>query len=177
MTVVFYTGEGTLCDRVREKVLTLFPTATSISPQHAPATIEKADLVLVHLVGPEPFALYLLGAAAALSRTVVMLAPHQEVIPAFLADKPAIIHAWNFDHLAAELARLQGGALKPSAETPAEKFHKIFGDLLKEHGYQHRGAIEREGTVFTLRDQEMDLALVQKIANRARSLNLRVRLM
>jgi len=49
--------------------------------------------------------------------------------------------------------------------------------LLQSHGYVPRGSVELDGSTFTLRDQEMDLPLVQAIANRAKSLNLRVRLL
>jgi hypothetical protein len=58
-----------------------------------------------------------------------------------------------------------------------ERFNQIFGELLKLHGYQHRGTIRQEGEkVFVLEDQELPLALVQQMAKKANEFGVRLKL-
>ena len=73
--------------------------------------------------------------------------------------------------------RQRGFATASAQDSPAAKFREIFGDLLQEYRCEHRGVIEFDGKNFTVREQEFDFGLVQEIANRARTLNLRVRLL
>jgi hypothetical protein len=96
-----------------------------------------------------------------------------------------IVHHWNLDFLQSELHKTispgNSQQSQPSAQLNADipegRFQELFGDLLRTHGYVHRGPVEFDGSTFTLREQEMDLPLVQEIARRAKSLNLRVRLL
>jgi tRNA G18 (ribose-2'-O)-methylase SpoU len=76
-----------------------------------------------------------------------------------------------------EAMRQRGFATAAAQDSPAAKFREHFGDLLKKYGVEHRGLIEFDGKNFTVHEQEFDFALVQEIANRARALNLRVRLL
>jgi hypothetical protein len=73
---------------------------------------------------------------------------------------------------------------KPSSDSAVakdpvrERFDAIFGDLLHEHGYAHRGALRLEGeSTFVLEEQEMELALVQDLARRAKTHGVRLKLL
>ena len=141
--------------------------------------IQAADLVIIDITAANPLSVYTLGLADAFNKRVILLSPIAEPLPALFEKHRIIVHRWNLDYLKTELAPAASPADEPQIanDTPAGKFHQHFGDLLKTHGYIHRGPVEFDGSTFTVREQDMDLPLVQEIAHRAKSLNLRVRLL
>jgi hypothetical protein len=144
--------------------------------------IQGADLAIVDVTAANATATYIIGLADALSRRVVVLSAIQESLPTIFEDRAVIVHRWNLDFLRTELEKFAtpspvAAPVAAHDDSPAGQFHRHFGDLLKSHGYAHRGTVEFDGTTFTLREQDMDLPLVQEIARRAKSLNLRVRLL
>lgn len=142
-------------------------------------TIGAADLVLVDFTASNSTASYVVGIADALNKRVILLAPVAEPLADVFKKHRIVVHQWNFDLLKAELQPETSANEAPQIadDSPAGKFQQLFGDLLKAHGYVHRGPVEFDGATFTVREQEMDLALVQEIAHRAKSLNVRVRLL
>jgi hypothetical protein len=183
MKVCFYAPKTKLTESLRRCVRDALGVVTDLS--ETPSSIWKeavasADLVVVDATA-ETWAAYLAGLADALGKRVVLLSPIDECIPPVLADRGAIIHHWNLEILRGELRKFcdaPSDEAPPIADdTPAGKFRQMFGDLLRTHGYVHRGSVEFDGSTFTLREQEMELALVQAIAHRAKSLNVRVRLL
>lgn len=143
-------------------------------------SIAHADLIIGDITAANPAASYAIGLADALGKSIVLLAPIQDSIPPFFGNRKVIVHRWNLDYLREELEKLAAPSDSKIAideNTPAGKFQKLFGDLLKKHGYAHHGPVEFDGTTFTLREQDMDLPLVQDLARRAKSMNLRVRLL
>jgi hypothetical protein len=144
--------------------------------------LQRADLTLVDVTAANAIASYIIGLADGLSQRVVLLSAIQESLPSIFEDRAVIVHRWNLDLLRSEFAKLADAPnpsepATPQDDSPAGQFHKQFGDLLRTHGYVHRGTVDFDGSTFTLREQEMDLPLVQDIARRAKSLNLRVRLL
>jgi hypothetical protein len=138
------------------------------------------DLVIIDITTANPSACYLTGIADALGKRAILISPIQESIPAIFENRTIIVHRWNLEFLKTELEKFAAPEnLEPqlNADTPEGKFQQSFGDLLRSHGYIHRGPVEFDGGTFTLREQDMDLPLVQDIARRAKSLNLRVRLL
>jgi hypothetical protein len=182
MKVAFHVSPDPIFTPIREAILSVFPNGTQVSATpKATALITAADLLLLDATAVNAEAIYLLGIADALSKKSVLLMPIREQ-NSLLENRAAIIHAWNLDQLKRELRKLSTPAKAatnaPLDDTPAGKFHRLFGDLLVQHDYQHHGPIELENeNVFTLREQDMDLPLAQEIARRAKSLNLRVRLL
>jgi hypothetical protein len=148
--------------------------------QAALATLDSCTTVIADVTARNPHAMFLAGYARALKKPILFITQSAEDFP--FSGAP-IVYGANTEFLRTELAaRLSANRSDPTS-TPGEndaraKFLSIFGDLLQKHRYEHRGPVEQnEPTVFTLIDQDMDLALVQEIARRARELNLRVRLM
>lgn len=186
MKVCFYASAGKLGDTLRRSVQEALGHAVTDLNQNAPGAwrdaIAGADLVVVDITGANAAACYLVGLA--IGKRVVLLAPIEESIPAIFEDRGAIVHRWNLDLLKTELRKLTTGAVAADAnahavddDSPAGKFQQMFGDLLRAHGYVHRGSVEFDGSTFIVREQDMDLPLVQEISNRAKSLNVRVRLL
>jgi hypothetical protein len=145
-------------------------------------TIADADLIIIDVTAGNAAGHYLAGLAEALAKRAILLSPLHQSIPPIFADRAVIVHRWNLEFLRAELQKFAPASAEIAAppvddDSPAGKFHKLFGDLLRMHGYVHRGPVEFDGTTFTLREQEMELGLVQAIANRAKTLNLKVRLL
>jgi hypothetical protein len=143
--------------------------------------LKSAELVIADLTGRNPNVLYAVGLAHALGKHVLLLAQHLEDFPLDKRSHEVIAYAGDREFLKAELrAYLRGeskGAEK-STDGPREKFREFFGEILAKHGYEHRGEIEMENAkTFVLLDQEMDLALVQELARKARELGLRLKLM
>ena len=185
MKICFHGPTGELGDLLRRSVQqALAAKLTDLGETAASRwkeTIGDADLVIIDLNAGNSAA-YLVGVADALGKRAALLSPISESIPETFADRAVIVHQWNFESLRTELAKFasKSGPVEPlpvADDTPAGKFQQRFGDLLRAHGYVHRGSVEFDGTTFTVRDQDMDLPLVQAIANRAKSLNLRVRLL
>ncbi|HUS37717.1 MAG TPA: hypothetical protein VM680_20375 [Verrucomicrobiae bacterium] len=143
-------------------------------------TINTADLILIDFTAANPTAAYVAGIADTLNKRVILLSPIAERTAALFEKHRTIVHQWNLEFLKSELQKEAGPTdAEPQIvdDTPAGKFQQHFGDLLRVHGYVHRGPVEFDGSTFTVREQDMDFALVQEIAHRAKSLNLRVRLL
>lgn len=185
MNVCLFTGEGPAFEPLRNAVQEVFSSAVvQLNADVAggwTSVISHSSLVLLDITSGNSFAYYLLGQADALNKRVILLTPFPLPMPPPLQKRLAIVHGWNLEHLKGELLKLSNPAATAAApradESPAEKFQRLFGDLLAEHGYRHTGTVEFEKNTFTLREQEMDLPLVQQISNRAKSLKLRVRLL
>lgn len=183
MKVVLFTSEGAIFEALREAVKQVFPDVGLLSGDMVSfAAIADCDLALIEVTAGNPLGLYFAGAADALGRKSALLAAIREDLPARLLERAILIHGWNLEFLKGELRKLGGRDVaarteNPQNETASEKFQRLFGDLLAQHGYHHRGVVEFEGNVFTLREQEMDLPLVQALAKRSKALNLRVRLL
>ena len=141
--------------------------------------LKSADAIVADLTARNPHIMFLVGYARGLNKPITFLTQHAEDFP-FELDG-AIVYGSDATYLKNELlAQLSGQRTNQNngAEDPRARFLSIFGDLLQKHGHEHRGTIRQdEPNVFTLVEQDMDLALVQDIARRARELNLRVRLM
>jgi hypothetical protein len=147
--------------------------------------IHSADQIIVDLSARNAGVCYAFGLARALGKRIICMAQHAEDLAEGWEAEDQIVYARDFDFLRRELvARLgrtgqgQNGQPEASAGSAKDRFHSIFGDILNEHQYQHRGGIEMENeTTFVLTEQEMDLALVQDLARRAKSLGLRLKLL
>jgi hypothetical protein len=143
--------------------------------------LKSAELVIADLTGRNPNVMYALGLAHALGKYVLLLAQQLEDFPLDKGSHEVIAYAGDREFLKAELRayfRGQSKGAEMSIGGAREKFHEIFGEILSKHGYEHRGQIEMENpTTFVLLNQEMDLALVQDLARKARELGLRLKLM
>lgn len=185
MNVCLFTGEGPAFEPLRKAIQEVFSSRVTQLAADGPggwtSVISRSTLVLLDITSANVFAFYLLGVADALDKRAILLTPFPQPLPPPLEKRLTIIHGWNFDHLKAELQKLSNPAATttspPANETPTQKFHRLFGDLLADHDYKHLGPVELEKNTFILRDQEMELPLVQQISHRAKSLNLRVRLL
>jgi len=146
--------------------------------------LENADIVIADLTGKNPNVMYLVGYAHGIGRKMLLIAQHLEDFP---LDKmhSVIGYAGDRAFLTTELeAFLATGTVSAKEKTSDsggsanEKFVSLFGDILSAHNYEHRGEIQMENpTTFVLLNQDMDLALVQALARRARELGLRLKLM
>jgi hypothetical protein len=189
MKICFYAPDGEQSDLLRRSIENAVRSPIVHLGQSPPSlwkeAIAGADLVIVDVTASNPSACYRAGIADALAKRTILISPIQETIPTMFSDRLVIVHHWNLDFLQAELQKIvSSNDSQPSqspaqldADTPEGKFQQLFGDLLRTHGYVHRGPVEFDESTFTLREQEMELALVQEIARRAKSLNLRVRLL
>ena len=185
MKICFFAPSGKLSESIRQSVRQAFASSfTDIS--EAPFSmwrevIANCDALLVDATSGASKTCFLTGLAKGLGKHTIILTPVHDAIPEFLSPNTStIIHQWNLAYLKRELEKLAHPSRATEAvadDTPAGKFHQHFGDLLKAHGYVHRGPVEFDGSTFTVREQDMDFALVQEIAHRAKSLNLRVRLL
>ena len=184
MKICFQAPPGELSRTLHRAIQSAFGTPVialnTIPPIALKESIQAADLILIDITSTNDLATYTLGLADAFNKRVILLAPIAEPLPAPFEKHRVIVHQWNFDHLKKLLAPSSAPAAdepQTNDDTPAGKFHQLFGDLLRTHGYVHRGPVEFDGSTFTVREQDMDFALVQEIAHRAKSLNLRVRLL
>ena len=145
------------------------------------AAIERADMVLAEISARNPNTMYLAGYAQGIGKRVVFLALHGEDIPFDRTRHAAIVYSGSGDFLKAELLAKLRDQEPPdlrAGEGAREKFDSIFGDIMKAHGGEHTGAIEMENEkTFILRDQDLDLPLVQDLARKARELGYRIKLM
>ena len=157
--------------------------STELSEAKLPAalaTMETCTTIVADITARNPHAMFLAGYARALKKRILYITQHAEDFP--FSEQP-LVYGSNTEFLRNELvARLSGkhgeSVTRHGENDARAKFLSIFGDLLKKHAHEHRGAVElNEPNVFTLVDQNMDLALVQDIARRGRELNIRVRLM
>jgi hypothetical protein len=186
MNICFFSLSSLVSDSLRRCVEGAFPPGftnlTEVPANRWREMIANADLIIADITAQNAAASYLVGLADALGRRSVLLAPIRDSVPSVFAERDIIVHQWNLQLLEEELLNrsVRRVTTAPPAimdYTPAGEFNQNFGDLLQSHGYVHRGTVEFDGSTFTLREQEMDLSLVQAIANRAKSLNLRVRLL
>lgn len=143
--------------------------------------LQSAELTIADLTGRNPHVMYLVGLAHALGAKLLLIAQHLEDFPFDPHAHSPIAYAGDCHFLQAELiARLKGESrpAETGASDACEKFLATFGDILTKHGYEHRGGIEMENpTTFVLLNQDMDLALVQDLARKARELGMRLKLM
>jgi len=186
MSICLFTGEGAVFEPVRNTVRALFPNATMLSadvPSAWAGAVSNSDLVVVDATAANPLAFYFLGLADAFGRRSIIITAIAERLPAPFQNRPTVVHGWNLEQLKSDLGKFAPANAKATPDpreedpSPAGKFHKLFGDLLQKYGYEHRGPIELDGAVFTVREQDMDFALVQEISNRAKTLKVRVRLL
>jgi hypothetical protein len=143
--------------------------------------LKSAELVIADLTGKNSNVMYGVGVADAIGKTVLLLVQHLEDFPFASGAHPVIAYAGDRQFLKTELAAYLRGERKredAQANSGREKFQKLFGDILSKHGYVHRGEVEMENpTTFVLLNQDMDLALVQELARKARELGMRLKLM
>jgi hypothetical protein len=143
--------------------------------------LKSAELVIADVTGKSPNAMYGVGVADAIGKRVLLLVQHLEDFPFASEGRDVIAYAGDRQFLKTELTAYLRAETK-RAEAPAnsarEKFQNLFGDILSKHGYVHRGDVEMENpTTFVLLNQDMDLALVQELARKARELGMRLKLM
>jgi hypothetical protein len=152
--------------------------------------IEKADLCVAELTGKNPNVMYQVGYAHALGKKVLMLSRHGEDFPFDKTRHAVIVYEGEIDFLKGEFLNWlkTGTVARPDAEAAESTgaaagearqiFESTFGDILAKHGHVHRGDVQLENpSTFVLIGQDMDLALVQDLARRARELGLRLKLM
>ena len=149
------------------------------------AAIEKADLVVAEISARNPNTMYLAGYAHGIGKPVLFTALHAEDFPFDRERHPTVIYSGSADFLRTELlAFLRGG--KPAVSSSGEEsgsdargqFNSIFGEIMKAHSQEHSGPIEMENDkTFIMRDQDLDLALVQDLARKAREIGYRIKLM
>jgi hypothetical protein len=181
--VCLYLPNASVNDPIRRAILDVF-RADNLSADSVatwPEQIRATELIIIDISAATALPSYALGLADAFGKTSLLLSPVAESIPPAFAARRAIIHGWNIDFLKSELQHFSvsgaSASTKPTDDTPTGRFNQLFGDLLHKHGYRHNGPLEYDGSTFTLREQNMELALVQDIAHRAKSLNVRVRLL
>jgi hypothetical protein len=182
MKICFYSNSGPSAETLRQCVRSSLGAIVDLTEMPLEAwrdAVAEAELAVIDVTAASPQAMYLLGLADAAGKRSALLAAIENSLPKDFGHRPVIVHGWNLEFLKSELAKLStdDSEVAPGDDTPAGQFQKQFGDLLKMHGYFHRGPVEFDGTTFTLRDQEMELPLVQEISKRAKALNLRVRLL
>ena len=144
-------------------------------------SLEAADVVVADISTRNPHVMYLAGYAEGIGRKLIFITQHGEEFPFDRASHPPIIYGSDAEFLGKELvSRLSGASPSDSGSSPDPRaqFLRTFGDLLKKHGYEHRGEIVQEGpTTFILKDQDMELPLVQELARRGREMGIRIKLM
>lgn len=187
VNICFYIPTGEVFTPLRTELQEVGGVAavdlSSLTPAEWRPAIARADRIWVDVTGNDPIAFLCLGLAWENLNKVTLLNAAHLPLPDLFERIPMIVHGWNIEYVRSKLNALpvQGAdsVSEPAQrdKSPMGQFQRIFGDLLRKHRYEHRGPVEFDGRVFTLREQEMELALVQEIANRARSLNLRVRLL
>lgn len=151
------------------------------------AELEQAQLVVADISGKNPNTMYLAGYAHGIGKRVLFLAQHGEDLPFNREKHEIIIYHANVDFLKESLeAFLRSGTLggEPEAGRSApqddgrERFFELFGSIMAEHGAEHTGEIRMENEkTFLLINQDLDLAVVQHLARRAREMGLRIKLL
>lgn len=168
------------------RVPTDWPAVTSLG--QACGAVERGDLVLAEIGSHHPQSIFLTGYAQGIGKRTLMLATHADGLLFDAARQEIILHHRDPRHLADRLkgflavsqdSRVPAHGAEPRLnETGRDKFQQMFGEILKAHGYDHRGPVELENEkTFILREQEMGLALVQDLSRRARELGIRLKLM
>jgi len=159
----------------------------ALSPESTRAAlfdqVRNTDLLVVDLTGKNPNAMFAAGYAEGIQRKILFIVQHLEDFPLDRNAHHVIAYAGDRPFLRSELrsyfSTLAGTQQQAASPDGAhEKFLLTFGDILAKHGYKHRGDIQMENSsTFVLLNQDMDLALVQELARRARELGLRLKLM
>lgn len=178
---------------VREMGGTLIKIAPEFSKadirEQSLAQIVGATLLIADITARNPHVLYLLGYADALGKKSILLAQQGEDFPFDLRSRPIIIYgsalamfgdelrkAWTSFHNFKVGVPVGGATSSPDLSEAQQQFQSIFGEILAQHGYVHKGGITRgEGNVFVIEEQEMPLVLVQDLARRARSMGYRLK--
>ena len=144
-------------------------------------SLETAEVVVADISARNPHVMYLAGLAEGIGRKTIFITQHGEEFPFDATSHPPIIYGSDAEFLKRELAARISGAASADPESrpdPRAQFLGTFGDLLKRHGYEHRGEIIMEGpNTYILKDQDMELALVQDLARRGREIGIRIKLM
>lgn len=159
------------------------------------AKLQGAGHLLVEIGGLSPALFHAAGLAEGLGAKVAYMGPSEAGFPFLDRAAELFVHGGDLECLRAELPRFlqtafHGAAPAPATQTDApsaapapppvatDRFTAIFGEILRQHGHTHQGAVEEEDPkTFILHDQTMDLALVQDLARKARALGLRLKLM
>lgn len=156
--------------------------------QYIRQNIAEADCLLADLSGNNPAVCYCIAAAEALDKPVIIMARHAETV-ALSGTDPTLAYADDPNLLRSSLiSRLSQGTPQATIPTSApkpvqqtadrERFLELFGDVLVKHQYEDLGEVHCENkTTFVLLEQNMDLALVQDLARRAREHGLRLKLL
>jgi len=143
--------------------------------------LKRVERVIADVTGRNPNLMYGVGVADSVGKKVLLLAHHLEDLPFDRRVREVIAYAGDRQFLKTELAayfRGEADRTEGAYSDGQQKFQEIFGEILTKHRYVHRGAIEMENpTTFVLLNQEMDLALVQDLARKARELGMRLKLM
>jgi hypothetical protein len=152
--------------------------------------LQKASVIVADISARNPHVMFLAGLAQGLGRRLILISQHGEDLPFAPADQRVIVYARDFEFLRTELAKtLRGEPAHPGTSSEASaadaepgsarhKFMSAFGDLLAEFNHEHTGAIDWEDEkTLVLRDQDMDLPLVQALARRSKAIGLRIKLM
>ena len=182
---------------IRKWVREMGGTLIRIAPEFSKADIREqsfaqiagATLLIADVTARNPHVLYLLGYADALGKKSILLAQQGEDFPFDLRSRPIVIYgsalvmlgdelrkAWTSFHNFTGGVPAGGAASSPDLSEPQQQFLSIFGEILDQHGYAHKGRITRgEGNVFVIEEQEMPLVLVQDLARRARSTGYRLK--
>lgn len=145
----------------------------------APA-LENTELVLADISGRNSRVMYLSGYAHGIGKRVVFISQFEEDFPFEPGQQKVLVYSGSAEFLRKELDALDSESdLKAGGGDDARsRFLAVFGEIMRKHRKEHRGAFEMEGPgVFVLRDQDLDLALVQELSRRARELGLRIKLM
>lgn len=156
----------------------LDPSAASLAS--ACRLLEPASLVIADLSGRNPGVMFLAGCAQGIGKRVIFAAQFQDDFPFDAPPDSFIIYSGHFPTLREALDSIDGRQSEGSqpARNARELFLEKFGEIMRKHGQEHRGGYEMEGaSTFVLRDQDLDLPLVQELSRRARELGLRIKLM
>jgi hypothetical protein len=201
MTIIALLPEGKLFDAVYDDALrpaaeaaglAITRVASEFSGDSALGAfcseLEKSDLAVADVTGRNPNIFYQIGYAHALGKKVLLISRHGEDFPFNKAKHPAIIYSGDVPFLKKEFASYleNGGEIASTSQVPGEstvtleprdRFEHLFGDILAAHKHQHHGSVEMENAnTFVLVDQDMELALVQDLARRAREIGVRLKL-
>jgi hypothetical protein len=145
------------------------------------ARIQTGEELVFDVSARHPLVLFWLGYAVALGKKVICISQHEDDL--IRTAGKGIVYAHDLEFLGEKLRQALKGNEKRAdsqeqndSQSPYDQFMSKFGQILKEHGHEHRGRISMESEkVFVLHEQDMELALVQHLAREARRLGLRIK--
>ncbi|MDB6054865.1 MAG: hypothetical protein JWN25_2388 [Verrucomicrobiales bacterium] len=147
-------------------------------------TFKHAERVIIDVTGNAASCLFLAGYAFALEKEVIVITQTSDFLAFDLLAGKLICYGGDFDFLSDGLkSRLgsrptQGSAIHSGDDSATGKFNILFGDIVAKHLYTGKLEISMEGDkTFEIRDQEMELALVEELVKRARAKGLRLKLL